>query len=78
MGMHLELHKSKLRNYAEHGVYPNYRVSIALVRENADGTETHPELLKGVKFCFYGGHIAEEAYDYILSQYKNWEKMEDE
>ena len=65
--------------YAEHGVYPNYRVSIALVRENADGTETHPELLKGEKFCFYGGHNAEEAYDYILSQYKNWEKnFEDE
>ena len=63
--------------YAEHGVYPNYRVSIALVRENADGTETNPELLKGEKFCFYGGHTAEEAYGYILSQYKKWEKKEE-
>ena len=63
--------------FAEYGVFPNYRVSIALVRKNADGTETHPELLKGEKFCFYGEHNAEEAYDYILSQYLKHEEKEE-
>ena len=63
--------------FAEYGVFPNYRVSISLVRENVDGTETHPELLKGEKFCFYGEHNALEAYDYILSQYLKHEKKED-
>ena len=60
--------------YADYGVFPNYRVSISLVRENVDGTETHPELLKGEKFCFYGEHNALETYEHLISEYLKYEK----
>ena len=48
---------------AAKGVYPNYKVSIALVREDANGVEGNGELLKGEKYNFYGEHNATETFN---------------
>ena len=49
--------------YAAKGVYPNYKVSISLVREDANGVEGNAELLDGEKYNFYGEHNATETFN---------------
>ena len=51
-------------------MYPNYKVSISLVLEDANGVEGNGELLKGEKYNFYEEHNATETCN-ALKKYGN-------